>query len=99
LENRNALGIYSAADYGYNNSLPNCVSNNAMYREIGFTGFEDYSTSKGCQLHFDLNGNSNAEDEVTHNENLRKGVSHSGRYSIQVNGGSSYVSKPKNIQQ
>lgn len=95
LENRNALGIYSSADFGYNNSLPNCVSNNAMYREIGFTGFEDYNTSKGCQLHFNLN----ETPEQNGNQNVTNEKSHSGRYSIKVNKKSSYKTAPQNVQQ
>lgn len=97
LENRNALGIFSAADYGYNNSLPLCISNNAMYREIGFSGFEDYSTSRYCQLHFNLN--ENETNDVVNNQNLTNEVSHSGRYSIKVNSGSSFKTVTKNIQQ
>ncbi len=49
IENKNALGIYSSALYGYGNSLATAVSNNARYYEIGFDGFENdlpFSTSQ-----------------------------------------------------
>jgi hypothetical protein len=42
LENRDALGNFSSALFGYNNSLPVAVAVNAKHREIAFDGFEDY---------------------------------------------------------
>lgn len=41
IENRNALGIYSSALYGYKNSLATAVANNARYCEIGYDSFEN----------------------------------------------------------
>ena len=43
LENMDALGRFSAAQYGYNYTLPTAVSSNSRYSEIGFDGFEDYN--------------------------------------------------------
>lgn len=43
VENRDALGRYSSALYGYNASLPVAVASNAMLQEIAFDGFEDYN--------------------------------------------------------
>ena len=43
IENRNALGIYSSALYGYKQSLVTAVANNARYEEIGFDSFENDS--------------------------------------------------------
>jgi hypothetical protein len=42
LENRDALGVYSAAVYGYQNSLVTAIGSNTMYRELGYDNFEDY---------------------------------------------------------
>jgi hypothetical protein len=42
LENKDALGVYSAAIYGYKNSLVTAVGSNARYNEMLFEGFEDY---------------------------------------------------------
>ncbi len=42
LENENAVGVYSAAVYGYDNTLVKAVGSNARYHEIAFDGFEDY---------------------------------------------------------
>ncbi len=43
LENKNVLGIYSAALYGYKGSLPTAVAGNARKSEIGTEGFEEYA--------------------------------------------------------
>lgn len=43
VENRDALGIYTAAIYGYNNQLPVAVAQNANFGEVLAEGFEDYS--------------------------------------------------------
>lgn len=45
IENKNALGIYSTALYGYSNSLQTAVASNAGYFEIAFDGFEDYPST------------------------------------------------------
>lgn len=42
VENVNPLNIYSSAVYGYKQTLPVIVAQNAKYKEIGFDGFEDY---------------------------------------------------------
>lgn len=59
IENMNPLGIYSSAVYGYKQTLPIIVAQNAKYKEIGFDGFEDYfplvNTSLPCvKEHFKL---------------------------------------------
>jgi hypothetical protein len=41
-ENKDALGIFSSALYGYKNSLQTAVAANAGFYEIGCEGFEDY---------------------------------------------------------
>src|SRR5690606_21417370 len=45
LENKNIIGLYSSALYGYNNSLPIAVAANANHYEIGYEGFEEYTTT------------------------------------------------------
>ncbi|EJF51800.1 hypothetical protein SapgrDRAFT_0039 [Saprospira grandis DSM 2844] len=44
-ENRNIIGLYSSALYGYNGSLPIAVAANAKQEEIAFEGFEEYATT------------------------------------------------------
>lgn len=76
LENIDPLGRYSSAIYGYSNMLPIAVSSNAMYREIGYDGFEDYNSQLSCNIrHFNFD---NYEFLITDNE------SHTGRYSMVV---------------
>lgn len=41
IENKDPLGIYSSALYGYKNSLVTAVAKNARYNEIGFDSFEN----------------------------------------------------------
>ena len=45
LENKNILGIYSSALYGYDGQLATAVAGNARQNEIAFEGFEDYDGS------------------------------------------------------
>ncbi len=73
IENRDALGRYTSATYGYNNSLPTAVSANARYREVGFSGFEDAGVNTCDMEHF---GFQNADITGMHG--------HTGRYSIKV---------------
>lgn len=81
LENRDALNRYSAATFGYNNKLPLSVSNNSLYREVGFDGFEDYS--------FDICPNPRFKFKKTDGTkaNPDNSRSHSGKYSIKVSAG------------
>lgn len=43
LETKNALDIYTAAQYGYLKTMPVAITNNARYNEAFFEGFEDNS--------------------------------------------------------
>jgi len=46
IENQDAVGRFSAAIYGYKNSLAIAVGENMRYNEMAFDGFEDYP--KNC---------------------------------------------------
>lgn len=92
LENADALGRKSAAQYGYNHSFPLSVVANTGYSEMGYDGFEDYNFD-GCEEneHFGFKdvepGNkTNLEDEgIT---NLK---SHTGRFSMKVAAGNTVI--------
>jgi len=43
IENKDPLGRYNSGLYGYNQTLPVAVAQNAKYRQIAFDGFEDYT--------------------------------------------------------
>lgn len=60
LEEKNALGIYSAQLYGYTNTLVTAVAANARHRQIANDNFEDYSFPYiGCRNdgHWDFRKN------------------------------------------
>lgn len=81
LENEDALGRFSAAQYGYNYNLPTAVASNSAYSQIGFDGFEDYSYIPGQNnddLHFGLYDDANTATSLVEDE------SHSGRYSLFI---------------
>ncbi|HEX7905253.1 MAG TPA: hypothetical protein VF487_15380 [Chitinophagaceae bacterium] len=41
LETKDALNIYTSAQYGYNKTTPVAIANNARYNEMFYEGFED----------------------------------------------------------
>jgi len=55
LENKDALNRYSAALYGYNQSLVVSVANNTKYRNIGYENFEDHQIKSCSDNHFKFN--------------------------------------------
>jgi hypothetical protein len=78
LENKDAIGNYSSALYGYNQSLSVAIAKNAQYKEIAFDGFEDYDFSD-CQDHhlrFE-----NDKNKISHTEK------HTGGSSIRLQPG------------
>ena len=77
LENRDALGRYSSAVYGYNHSLPVAVASNSRYRDIAFDGFEDYDfvPAGQCNTHFDFLQYLTDRSSTEH---------HTGKYSLKV---------------
>jgi hypothetical protein len=50
LEEKNALGIYSSARYGYHKNLPTIVGQNAQYNNLVFESFEDEEFSGNSNL-------------------------------------------------
>ncbi|NQY08391.1 MAG: hypothetical protein HRT71_02620 [Flavobacteriales bacterium] len=90
LENKDALGRYAAADYGYNNSLPVTVATNARYKEIGTDNFEDYKCTTCPDDHFSFKESVVDDDDAS----ISESESHTGRRSIEViAGGSAEVEK------
>lgn len=82
VENKDPLGNYSAALYGYKNTLPIAVAQNAQYKEIGFDGFEDYYPSitwTNCdKFHFKFKD---------YKSNVDNTVAHTGKYSMRISNG------------
>lgn len=73
IENRNALGIYSSALYGYRNSLATAVANNSRYCELAFCNFEDMDLFGDMHGHLSLSFGS-----------VHAGDGHSGKRSWQA---------------
>ena len=89
LENRDALGRYSAATFGFNQTMATAVAANAQYKQIGFDSFEDYGFSPCADNHFKFNPDLiDIDDEEAH----------SGYRSIKVPAGSS-VTLEKQIKE
>ncbi|MCW3104305.1 MAG: hypothetical protein JWO09_2745 [Bacteroidetes bacterium] len=76
LENKDALGRYSSATFGYNQSMALSVAANSMQKEQAFDGFEDYTFRPCADSHFRID----SVQPVTTD-------AHTGRYSLKVSGG------------
>lgn len=113
LEEKNSLGIYSAALYGYNHSLNTAVGANTTYNEMGFDGFEDYlltmdnySDPYNCnptQSHFKFvkeEGESVSALDVCGGgtQCLSSVETHTGKYSLFLKEDEEYVSMTKDVQ-
>ncbi len=80
LENVDALGRYSSAQYNYIYTKPMALASNAQHREIGFEGFEDHNfgpgTSWGYRNRFSIGG-----DYYSWVSTIK---SHSGKRSVAI---------------
>ncbi len=72
LENVDALGRFSAATFGFNQTMATSVGANAQYKELGFDSFEDYNLSSCADKHFKFGITT---DNTT---------SHTGRNSVKI---------------
>ncbi|UMY66244.1 MULTISPECIES: hypothetical protein [unclassified Flavobacterium] len=84
IENRDALGRYSSAQYGYGYQLPMAISANARYQEMGYDGFEDYNPlyfakPNPKRSHFGFQNEVNNEDGTITDE-----AAHTGKRSLRV---------------
>jgi hypothetical protein len=91
---------YNSALYGYRESVPVAVANNARHNEIAFDGFEDYyftlqNVTENCPLkrHFDWGLSLQQNVWKSGSTSLVTNMAHSGKYSMLINGSMS-VTKP-----
>lgn len=79
-ENIDPLGRHNAVQYGYNESLPVAVTQNAKYTDHAFDGFEDYTYNNG-----------NCDEDCSVQKHIHTGAlinyvtdkeAHSGRFSL-----------------
>lgn len=76
VENKDALGRYSSATFGYNQTMALSVAANSQFKEQGFDGFEDYKFNPCIDDHFKF-----LIPDTVNSE------SHTGLYSIKVAAG------------
>ncbi len=76
VENKDALGRYSSATFGYNQTQALSVAANSQFKEQGFDGFEDYRFNPCIDDHFKIATNDTTRIEA-----------HTGRYSLKVSSG------------
>lgn len=79
LENKDALGRYSSAQYGYQYKLPIAVASNSTYEEMGFDGFEDYNNQMTTK-HIDF-------FQAANQAEVSKKAAHTGKRSMLVKSG------------
>lgn len=80
VENKDALGNYSSAVYGYNYRFPVAVAANTRYSQLAADGFEDYGFSKcDTTAHFSTEGSLIPYQVYTTSEQ-----SHTGTKSLKV---------------
>ena len=91
LETKDALGIFTAAQYGYKKALPTAIANNSYYGEMFYDGFEDYdyndllNTSRynSCaKKYIDLSGIGNTQITDIGQAGFN---AHTGKYMLKVN--------------
>ncbi len=95
VETKDALGIYTAAQYGYDKSVATAIASNARYNEMFFEGFED----NGYNARVNANGSLQC-DNYRHINFGATGVvntealgftAHSGKYALSVGASSSRI--------
>lgn len=90
IENTDALGRFSSAQQGYLETVPVAVAGNAMYREIGYDGFEDYNFNLGLlQAPWDscaIQDHFSFRHLLGSTVSLDNTASHTGKYSLKLNG-------------
>ena len=101
LETKDALGIYTAAQYGYAKNLPVAIVSNAKYEEVGNINFEDFSYNEAINktASYYCAGDKHVESGSTIPAVLGKLVwtdttsinAHSGNYMIGISPQKSYT--------
>ncbi|MFL5743479.1 MAG: hypothetical protein ACJ751_02355 [Niastella sp.] len=97
METQDALGVFTAAQYGYHKTLPVAITGNSRYNEMVYMGFEDnnydealhpYSTVPYAQKFIDFTGIPNTSIVNANNTAVN---AHSGKYMMVVNPNSTAV--------
>jgi PA14 domain len=83
VENKDPLNRYNSGQYGYNQTMPVAVGQNSHNREMMFDGFEDYGYKTDTCISC---GTPRFVDLVTAGGTLVDTISHTGKYSLRLNG-------------
>lgn len=85
-ENHDPLGRFNSGLYGYNNTLPIAVAQNARHRETAFDGFEDYSfATDSCVIDCPLPRHL---DFSAYKDSIVTTQKHTGKASLRLGAGS-----------
>ena len=85
LEIKDALGRFSSAIYGFNQTLPVAVADNCRYSDIGVESFEDDQLKICADNHFKF--------PLSPNASLDTKNSHTGKTSLKITNGSVVMNK------
>ncbi len=81
LENKDALGRYSSALFGFRGNVTTAVASNARHREIFYEGFEDLNFRSANNYGDSCNKRMNFDSYLG---NLVSNTSHTGRYALSL---------------
>ncbi len=94
LETKDAMGIYTAGQYGYKKNLPIAITNNAQYNEAAYEGFEDENFTNS--LNNSYNFNCRNDKHINFSFDPLKGsvkssqtenvIAHTGKYFLRIEG-------------
>lgn len=96
LENMDPLGRYSAARYGYSQTLPTAVASNTRHRQLWYEGFEEYGYLNTLYddilcPQLDMPYAMTFEEFVNTAPWLDKDISHTGNVSLRVDPADSLI--------
>lgn len=100
LETKNALGVYTAAQYGYNKTIPVAIANNSKVNEMWYEGFEDLNYDEVLNPNLALTCNKLSQSESSFGGNVIAAASdnikaHSGNKVLRLQ--QSSISRTINI--
>ncbi|MCK6640920.1 MAG: hypothetical protein L6Q81_12635, partial [Bacteroidia bacterium] len=91
LENKDAIGNYSAALFEFGESVATAIGSNSKHKELAFDSFEDYAYLNTCNVQYDHWGLS-----TTDVADVTSAQHHTGSYSLRITQatGSRSISRP-----
>lgn len=87
LETKDAMNIYTSAQYGYGKSMPVAITNNAPYHEMFFAGMEERGYNENLNIASNLSTCGNSHIEIPSSELL---TAHTGKAVLTVGAGNQY---------